>query len=144
MAAVPVNVNHGVEIVAIGLVWIGPGLVKFIFPNEHHVYIHDTPEERETFSKAISHGCIHVEEPAKLAAWLLRDKPGWDLKRVQDAMQNGRDNVTVNLVPPTPVLIVYGTALAKEDGNVYFFHDIYKLDASLEEALAKGYPYPQK
>ena len=123
------------------------GLVKFIFPNKHHVYIHDTPEEKDMFSKyqrAFSHGCIHAQDPAKLAAWLLRHKPGWDLKRVQDAMQNGRDNVTVNLVPPTPVLIVYATALAKEDGNVHFFQDIYELDASLEKALAKGYPYPQK
>ena len=122
------------------------GLVKFVFPNEHHVYLHDTPEGEDMFTgddRAFSHGCIHVQEPAKLAAWLLRNTPGWDLQRVEYAMHKGRDNISVNLIPPTPVLIVYGTALVEENGEVHFFHDVYGLDALLEKALAKGYPYPR-
>ena len=96
--------------------------------------------ERE---RSFSHGCIHVQEPARLAAWLLRNTPGWDLERVEHAMHQGRDNVRVNLASPIPVMIVYITAVAEENGDVHFFHDIYLHDAWLEEQLAKGYPYPK-
>jgi murein L,D-transpeptidase YcbB/YkuD len=118
------------------------GLVKFIFPNEYHVYIHDTPVSVHMFSdteRMFSHGCIHVQDPAKLAAWLLRNTPGWDLERVQYAMHKGKDNVRVNLAAPVPVLIVYVTAVVEEDGEVYFFQDIYGHDAELKEELAKAY-----
>ena len=122
------------------------GLLKVMFPNEHHVYLHDTPESGDMFSdeqRALSHGCIHLEHPAELAAWLLRDKPGWNLERVRDAMHQGRDNVTVALTKPVPILIVYGTAVVEANGEVHFYRDIYGHDAALEEALTKGYPYPR-
>jgi murein L,D-transpeptidase YcbB/YkuD len=122
------------------------GLVKFIFPNRYSVYLHDIPSWGKYFDdpdRNISHGCIHVKEPAKLAAWVLRDKPGWTLERVQKAMQSGPDNVRVNLTKPLPVLILYMTAEVREDGKVYFYRDIYGYDAELEDALAKGYPYPR-
>lgn len=121
------------------------GLLKIIFPNEHHVYLHDTPQSSDMFFSgkgALSHGCIHLEEPAKLAYWLLRDKPGWSEERVEEAMHHGRDNVTVNLTKPVPILIVYATAIVPPDGKGYFFQDIYGFDAVLEAELAKGYPYP--
>jgi L,D-transpeptidase YcbB len=120
------------------------GLVKLMFPNEYNVYLHSTPSQ-QLFSQSrrdFSHGCIRVEKPAELAAWALRNNPGWDLARVQAAMQTGKDNVQVNLTQPIPVLILYGTAIVDEDGTVHFFDDIYGHDASLEKALAKGYPYP--
>ncbi len=122
------------------------GLVKIIFPNEHHVYLHDTPESVDMFSqehRALSHGCIHLQEPAELAAWLLKDKPEWNLERVEHAMHEGRDNITVYLTKPVPILIVYGTAIVEENGEVRFYRDIYGHDAALETALAKGYPYPK-
>ena len=120
------------------------GLVKLIFPNEHNVYLHSTPSQ-DLFSRSrrdFSHGCIRVEEPAKLAAWALRNNPGWTLEKVQQGMQGGKDDVTVNLVKRVPVFIVYGTALAYENGEVHFSDDIYGHDTSLAAALAKGYPYP--
>lgn len=120
------------------------GLVKLIFPNEHNVYLHSTPSQ-SLFSRSrrdFSHGCIRVEKPAELAAWALRNNPGWTLERVQQGMQSGQDDVTVNLVKPVPVFIVYGTALAYENGEVHFSNDIYGHDAKLAAALAKGYPYP--
>jgi len=120
------------------------GLVKLIFPNEHNVYLHSTPSQ-SLFSRSrrdFSHGCIRVEKPAELAAWALRNNPGWTLERVQQEMQSGNDDVTVNLVKPVPVFIVYGTALAYENGEVHFSDDIYGHDAKLAAALAKGYPYP--
>ncbi len=121
------------------------GLLKIIFPNEHHVYMHDTPESRDMFStkeRARSHGCIHLEHPAEMAHWLLRDKPEWTMERVENAMHGGPDNNTVRLTRPVPILIVYGTAIVQEDGEVDFYRDVYGHDASLEAALAKGYPYP--
>jgi murein L,D-transpeptidase YcbB/YkuD len=120
------------------------GLVKLIFPNEHNVYLHSTPSP-DLFSRSrrdFSHGCIRVEKPAELAAWALRNNPGWTTEKVQQGMQSGKDNVTVNLMKRVPVFIVYGTALAYEKGEVHFSDDIYRHDASLAAALAKGYPYP--
>jgi len=120
------------------------GLVKLIFPNSYNVYLHSTPVQ-ELFSRSrrdFSHGCIRVEKPAELTAWVLRNNPGWTLERVREAMQNGKDNQRVNLAKPVPVLILYATAIVDEAGAAHFFDDIYGLDADLEKVLAKGYPYP--
>ncbi len=122
------------------------GLVKFMFPNKHHVYIHDTPASDAKFygkAQASSHGCIHAEKPAELAAWVLRNNPGWDLQQVEHAMNEGRNNLRVNLASPIPVLVVYQTAIVEENGEVHFSHDIYLHDATLEEELAKGHQYPK-
>jgi len=120
------------------------GLVKLVFPNEYNVYLHSTPSP-QLFSQTrrdFSHGCIRVERPAELAAWVLRDKPEWSVERAQAAMTSGRDNLQVNLTSPIPVLILYGTAVVAPDGQVRFFDDIYGYDDELKKALAKGYPYP--
>ena len=120
------------------------GLVKLMFPNEYNVYLHSTPVP-QLFSQTrrdFSHGCIRVEKPAELAAWVLRDKPDWSLARAQAAMASGKDNVQVNLTSPIPVLILYGTAVVDPEGTVQFFDDIYGYDDELRKALAKGYPYP--
>jgi murein L,D-transpeptidase YcbB/YkuD len=120
------------------------GLVKLIFPNAHNVYLHSTPAQ-ELFSRSrrdFSHGCIRVEEPAELTAWVLRENPGWSLERVREAMESGKDNAQVNLTRPIPVIILYGTAVVPETGDVEFFDDIYGHDATLKKALAKGYQYP--
>lgn len=113
------------------------GLVKFMFPNEYNVYMHDTPTV-QLFSKPrrdFSHGCIRVEAPEELAVWVLKDRPEWSRERIREAMQ-GDETIQVNLKSPIPVLIVYGTAVAPETGEVRFLVDIYGHDASLEELLA--------
>jgi L,D-transpeptidase YcbB len=120
------------------------GLVKLMFPNEYNVYLHSTPSQ-QLFSQSrrdFSHGCIRVEEPAELSAWVLRNNAGWPLDRIRAAMQTGKDNVQVNLANPIPVLILYGTAVVDEQNTVHFFDDIYGYDAELEKVLAQGYPYP--
>jgi L,D-transpeptidase YcbB len=120
------------------------GLVKFIFPNDFSIYMHDSPE-KELFSKArrdFSHGCIRLEKPADLAAWVLRNNPGWDAERIHAAMSGNAENQQVNLTHPIPVLIVYATVFVTEDGIVHFYDDIYGHDAALEKVLDKGYPYP--
>jgi L,D-transpeptidase YcbB len=119
------------------------GLVKFLFPNSYNVYMHDTPAT-EFFAKSrrdFSHGCIRLEHPADLAAWVLRDNPGWTPERIRAAM-NGTTTEQVNLTHPIPVLILYATVIVLEDGVVHFYDDIYGHDAALEQVLAKGYPYP--
>ena len=119
------------------------GLVKFIFPNSYNVYLHSTPAV-ELFSKArrdFSHGCIRVEDPVALAAWVLRDRPEWDVARIQ-AVMNGDQTMQVNLKQPIPVLIIYSTAVVEPDGEVRFFQDIYDDDAALKKVLAAGYPFP--
>jgi len=119
------------------------GLVKFVFPNSYNVYMHDTPAT-EFFARSrrdFSHGCIRLEHPAELAAWVLRDNPGWNMERVRAAM-NGNTTQQVKLVHPIPVLIVYGTVIVLEDGVVHFYDDIYGHDTALEKALVGGYPYP--
>jgi murein L,D-transpeptidase YcbB/YkuD len=121
------------------------GLVKLIFPNEYNVYLHSTPSQ-QLFSQSrrdFSHGCIRVEKPAELAAWVLRNNPEWSLERVRAAMETGKDNAQVNLSKPVPVLIIYGTAVVDEQNVVHFFHDLYGYDADLEKLLAQGYPYPK-
>jgi L,D-transpeptidase YcbB len=120
------------------------GLVKFIFPNQYNVYLHSTPEQ-ELFSRSrrdFSHGCIRVEKPAELAAWILRGKPQWTMDKIQAAMKSGPDNVQVNLDKPIPVLILYSTAVVDLGGEVRFFDDIYGYDKSLDKVLANGPPYP--
>ena len=118
------------------------GLVKFDMPNVYDVYMHGTPAT-QLFSRSrrdFSHGCIRVEDPVALAAWVLRDKPEWDTDHILGAM-NGDKTFRVSLTRPIPVLILYGTAIVTEDGEIHFFDDIYGHDAALEQALAKGYPY---
>jgi L,D-transpeptidase YcbB len=119
------------------------GLVKIIFPNPENVYLHGT-DAPELFSQDVrdfSHGCIRVEKPADLVAWVLRNNPGWDLERVKATMNGEKNNLQVNLLTRIPVLIVYGTATVNEENQIRFFDDIYGYDAELEKALAAGYPY---
>ncbi len=121
------------------------GLVKLIFPNENNVYLHSTPSQ-SLFSRSrrdFSHGCIRVERPDELAAWVLRNNSGWTPEKVRQEMQSGKDNVSVTLAKRVPVFIVYGTALAYSNGEVHFSDDIYGFDTELEAALARGYPYPR-
>jgi murein L,D-transpeptidase YcbB/YkuD len=119
------------------------GLVKFIFPNDENVYLHSTPSQ-QLFSEAhrdFSHGCIRVEKPVELATWLLHDQPKWTQATITAAMNSGPDNQQVNLTSPVPVVIVYVTAVVEENGEVYFFDDVYGHDRSMNAALAKGQPY---
>ena len=120
------------------------GLVKFLFPNSNNVYLHSTPAQ-SLFSRSrrdFSHGCIRLEDPVALAAWVLRDQPQWTPEKIREAMQSGRDNQYIIVRDAIPVLILYSTAVVLEDGEVHFFEDIYGHDATLENALAAGYPYP--
>lgn len=105
------------------------GHVKFLFPNEHNVYLHDTPAD-ELFSRpgrAFSHGCVRVEEPEVLAKYVLRDDPAWTEPEIKSAMLSG-DEKHVRLKTEIPVHIVYFTAWVDERGGLHFQPDVYGYD----------------
>jgi murein L,D-transpeptidase YcbB/YkuD len=113
------------------------GLVKFMFPNEYSVYLHDTPAD-SLFARAtrsFSHGCVRVEDPVTLAQYLLRDQPEWTKERIDEAMHAGEEK-TVKLPGPLPVYLGYWTAWATSDG-VYFTRDVYGHDARQSALVAQ-------
>lgn len=106
------------------------GLVKFLFPNDFDVYLHDTPA-RSLFKRrerALSHGCVRLEEPVELAEYLLRGAGAWTAARIEKAMHAGTEE-HVKLAQPIPVHLMYWTARVDEDGNLRFMPDIYGHDA---------------
>ena len=121
------------------------GLVKFMFPNQFNVYLHDT-NEKSLFARTRrdnSHGCVRVQDPPKLADWVLRDNPKWDADAIQEAMNSGEDNKSVSLPKPIPVLLFYGTAWS-DNGEMHFFKDMYGYDAEMEKSIEGGRPYSSK
>jgi L,D-transpeptidase YcbB len=113
------------------------GLIKFLFPNAHNVYMHSTPAHRLFLAsrRAFSHGCIRVSDPTALAAYVLRNQGEiWDSARIEAAMHDTH-SLRVKLHDPIRVMILYGTAMATEAGPVQFFDDIYGHDRKLELLL---------
>jgi L,D-transpeptidase YcbB len=117
------------------------GKVKFMFPNPHHIYLHDTPDH-DDFDRtggAVSSGCIRVERSLELAEYLLSDSPGWDRARMETAIQTPGER-TVSLRRPLPIHILYWTAWVTPEGDVHFRPDIYDRDRTLDEALRQPPP----
>ncbi len=106
------------------------GLVKFMFPNRHNVYLHDTPADAlfTRIGRAFSHGCVRVEEPETLAQYVLRDQSMWTPETINAAMRAGEEQ-HVKLAHPIPVHLVYFTAWVDERGGVHFQPDVYGYDA---------------
>lgn len=106
------------------------GRVKFLFPNEQSVYLHDTPG-RSLFGRSVrtlSHGCVRVEKADELAVHLLRTRAGWRKADYQKALRSGR-TIRVMLHDPLPLHIVSVTAWVEEDGTVQFRDDPYQREA---------------
>ena len=106
------------------------GFVKFLFPNQHAVYLHDTPADAlfQRIGRAFSHGCVRVEEPEALAQYVLRDQPEWTPDAIRTAMRAGNER-HVKLSQPIPVHIIYMTAWVDDKGGLHFQDDIYGYDA---------------
>ena len=120
------------------------GGVKFVLPNDYQVYMHDTPS-KSLFGRSrrdASHGCIRLEDPLALARLVLRDQPEWTEERIKEAMKSDQ-TLRVDLTHSIPVFVVYGTAIARQNGEVYFYSDIYGHDRALDRLLKRGYPYPR-
>jgi L,D-transpeptidase YcbB len=112
------------------------GRIKFMFPNRFNIYLHDTPA-RGLFAKdqrSFSHGCIRVQNPEQLAAFVLAGQPGWSLDEIHNAIATGQ-RMVVGLDTPLPVHITYLTAWVNKDGSVHFRRDVYGRDETLAAAL---------
>ncbi len=109
------------------------GELKFLFPNAHDIYMHDTPS-KDLFAsamRAFSHGCVRVQNPREFAQVLL----GWDKATVAKNIE-GQDSHSVPLKTKVPVHLTYFTAWADETGKVQYFDDIYGRDTAMAKALA--------
>ncbi|MBC7410292.1 MAG: L,D-transpeptidase family protein [Arcicella sp.] len=112
------------------------GKMKFMFPNNYHIYLHDTPSKRlfnET-NRAFSHGCIRVENPKKLANYLLRNDPKWNPAKVDDVLLTDKQ-IGINIKPTIPVYITYFTAWVDVNGQLNFRNDLYDLDKKLSKEV---------
>jgi len=114
------------------------GRVKFMFPNDYNVYIHDTPSKAffARDARAESSGCIRVEDPFDLAVLLLSDAPEWSPDKIRTAMQQTREQ-TVLLKVPVDVMVVYLTAWTDGKDRIQFRNDVYQNDGKVLEALNK-------
>jgi len=113
------------------------GQVKFMFPNRHQVYMHDTPTQNlfNSTQRTYSHGCVRVRNPLRLAELVLAEDKDWDAGKVQGVVRSGPQNNHVNLTQKVPVHMTYFTVVAKEDGTLQSFPDVYGHEKRIRLAL---------
>ncbi|WP_232787375.1 L,D-transpeptidase family protein [Spongiibacter nanhainus] len=115
------------------------GQVKFMFPNSHDVYLHDTPS-RDLFSKTrrdFSSGCIRVRNPIDLVEWVIGPNPQWSRDKLENVLSSGKET-TVKLTEKIPVHLLYWTVVADDDNDdIRFVADIYQRDQRVLLALNK-------
>ncbi len=112
------------------------GKIKFLFPNNYNIYLHDTPSKNlfgET-KRGFSHGCVRVQEPQKLALYLLREDTSWNLEKMNTVLQTDIET-PISLTPTIPVYIVYFTAWVDSAGDLNFRNDLYNLDEKLSNEI---------
>jgi murein L,D-transpeptidase YcbB/YkuD len=115
------------------------GRIKFLFPNSYNIYLHDTPS-KSLFAeekRAFSHGCIRLEQPKKLAEYLLADRPEWNSAKIDKAM-NSKTEIWVNMKQPVPVFITYFTSWVDKDGLLHFRDDLYGHDRAMAKQMFKS------
>lgn len=107
------------------------GKAKFLFPNPHDVYLHDTNSHRlfKRDRRHLSHGCVRIPNAVALAEYLLKDDPDWSPDQIDSVLKRGK-NRGVTLARPMPVHIVYDTAWVDDGGAVQFRQDIYGRDST--------------
>jgi L,D-transpeptidase YcbB len=114
------------------------GLVKFVFPNSHSIYFHDTPAKSlfEVRKRTFSHGCIRLAEPVRLAQYLLRNDTYWTPEKIEKAMHSGKEQA-VTLKQPVVVSITYFTAWVDKEGLLNFREDVYGKDKEMSRKVAE-------
>ena len=112
------------------------GRIKFLFPNDHYIYLHDTPSRNlfRTDGRSYSHGCIRLNNPKELARRILNDSIHWNMDSIQ-ATLDSLETVTVALEKQFPVYIIYASAFSNTEGEVFFFNDSYKFDEAMRNSL---------
>ena len=118
------------------------GRIKFMFPNRHSVYLHDTPS-KSLFDKperAFSSGCVRIERPYELAELLLAGSDKWNHERLMSTINSHRTK-TVNLAEPVTIIMLYWTVAVDNDGSVHFSRDIYDRDTPIISGLNEGFRF---
>lgn len=112
------------------------GAVKFMFPNQYHVYLHDTPNQAgyDARLRAMSWGCVHVFEPLELAEKHIADSARWNLAAIEKQVASKKSE-TIYLDDPVPVMLLDWTVAVAKGGPVEFIPDVYQRDAALLRAL---------
>lgn len=112
------------------------GKMKFMFPNNYHIYLHDTPSKSlfGESSRAFSHGCIRVENPRWLAYYLSKNNEAWTKDRIDETLETDTQ-IGIRIVPTVPVYIVYFTAWVDDKGLLNFRNDLYHLDTKLADEI---------
>jgi murein L,D-transpeptidase YcbB/YkuD len=113
------------------------GVVKFLFPNKHQVYMHDTPTKNlfNASQRTFSHGCIRVRNPVRLAEMILEHDKGWDARRVGTLVSGGPQNNNVHLATKIPVHVTYFTAVVDDEGKAKFLPDVYGHESRIQMGL---------
>ena len=107
------------------------GRIKFLFSNKLQIYLHDTPRQAlfNHTTRAFSHGCVRVEDPLRLASFVLGTDTSWNEDKIKTMLAGDNDvEVKVQVPQPLPIYLVYWTAWVEEDGGVFFRPDIYERD----------------
>jgi L,D-transpeptidase YcbB len=112
------------------------GKVKFLFPNNYNIYLHDTPSKSlfKENARAFSHGCIRVQNPFKLANYLFRNMPAWNAAKVDKVLATNV-STSIKISPTVPVYIAYFTAWVDNTGQLNFRNDLYNLDDKLSNEV---------
>ena len=120
--------------------WNALGEVKFIFPNKYSVYLHDTPSRSlfERQDRAFSHGCIRTEDKWGLLMSLMDDPEVWNMEKINEILESG-ETTKIDLPEPINIYLVYLTAVADKENNLYFFKDVYKRDDAVAKELDKPF-----
>ncbi len=121
------------------------GRIKFVLPNKHSIYLHDTPS-KALFGKkkrASSSGCVRVQYPYRLAELLLDDPQNWSVAKIKKGVNAGKTR-RVKLSKPVTVVFMYWTVRMDSDGGVLFRNDIYGRDRAIVEALKKPFKFRRR
>jgi L,D-transpeptidase YcbB len=112
------------------------GKMKFMFPNNYHIYLHDPPAKNlfGDSKRAFSHGCIRVENPKRLALFLLRNDGNWSDEKVDKVLETD-EQTGIRINPTVPVYIAYFTAWVDNKGQLNFRNDLYNLDQKLSKEV---------
>ena len=113
------------------------GVLKFLFPNKHQTYMHDTPDKAlfDQTERTFSHGCMRVRNPVSLAEVILAEDKGWDAAKIKELAQPGVENNAIPLDKKIPVHITYFTEWIGDDGSTIAFNDMYGHERRVTLAL---------
>lgn len=116
------------------------GRIKFLFPNPHLVYLHDTPSRSlfQRADRAASSGCIRVDRPLELAALLIEGTPDWSRERIEETIASGRTQA-ISIARPVPIYLLYWTVGVSADGEIRFKKDVYDRDRAVLTTLDRNY-----